>query len=246
MADYLELAIEASEAAAELLRENFGSELNVDAIEAHDIKLELDVRSQELITEKILKAFPDHAIYGEEGMAGNQESEFQWIVDPIDGTVNYFYGIPHFAISIALRRGEEMIAGVIHDPILREVWTVEEGGPARLDGREISVSARDDPAQAMVTVGFAKTKESLEKGMARFGEIARQVRKVRTLGSAALGLAYISCGRLDAYIEEQISLWDIAAGKMLVEQAGGIVRLTPHAEGGDKFSIVATNGKLEF
>ena len=107
----LEVAIGAARAAGELLRANFGHALAVNAFEAHDIKLELDVRSQDLITRQLLAAFPDHAIYGEEGIAGNQAGEHQWIVDPIDGTVNYFYGIPHFCISIALRQRDGNAGG---------------------------------------------------------------------------------------------------------------------------------------
>src|SRR3954454_8486867 len=117
MNTYLQAAIAAARAAGELLRNHFGKALDVNAFEAHDIKLDLDVRSQELITQRLLGQFPDHAIYGEEGIAGNQQSEFQWIVDPIDGTVNYFYSIPHFCISIALRERGEIMVGVIYDPM---------------------------------------------------------------------------------------------------------------------------------
>ncbi len=105
---------------------------------AYDIKLALDVESQELITSILLEAFPDHAIFGEEGIAGNQDSRFQWIVDPIDGTVNYFYGIPHFCISIALREDGELKTGVIYDPMLDELWAVEKGGAPTLNGTVIS------------------------------------------------------------------------------------------------------------
>ncbi len=127
MSNYLDTAATAARAAGALLRENFGRELNVNAFAAHDIKLELDVRAQELITQIILARFPDHAIYGEEGMDGNPDGEFQWIVDPLDGTVNYFYGIPHFCVSIAVRRREasEILAGVIYDPMREE--TVHRG-----------------------------------------------------------------------------------------------------------------------
>src|SRR5271155_4403322 len=110
MTDYLEAATAAAHEAGELLRQNFGQKLDVDAFEAHDIKLELDVRTQALITKHLLGLFPGHAIYGEEGLAGNQASAYHWIVDPIDGTVNYFYSIPHFCISIALRHGSDIVA----------------------------------------------------------------------------------------------------------------------------------------
>lgn len=124
----LDLATAAARAAGSLLRSSFGSPLNVNALEAHDIKLELDVKTQALITHMVLDQFPDHAIYGEEGIAGNQSSAFQWIIDPIDGTVNYFYGIPHFCISIALREASDILLGVIYDPIRDEMWQARKGG----------------------------------------------------------------------------------------------------------------------
>jgi len=115
MTHYLDAAVDAARAAGQLLRHNFQQPLRINSSEAHDIKLEIDVRSQELITESLLKKFPEHALYGEEGIVGDQNSDHQWVVDPLDGTVNYFYGIPHFCVSIALRFKGEIIVGVIHD-----------------------------------------------------------------------------------------------------------------------------------
>ena len=132
--------MEAAQAAGGLLRAHYGRPLAVDLNEAHDIKLELDRRSQALIESLLLVRFPSHAIYGEEGVSGDAGSEFQWVIDPIDGTVNYFYGIPHFAISIALRQAGRIIAGVIYDPMRDELWTVEDGGAAALNGQPIAVS----------------------------------------------------------------------------------------------------------
>src|SRR4029434_6475895 len=132
--NYLDVAISAAKRAGNLLRENFGVVPEVNELLDHDIKLALDVRTQQLITDHLLGEFPDHALYGEEGIAGNQSSEWQWIVDPIDGTVNYFYGIPHFCISIALRRAGEIQLGVIHDPMRNEMWAVARGGTPTLNG----------------------------------------------------------------------------------------------------------------
>ncbi len=244
MREFIETAEAAARAAGGLLKEHYETELDVDELKAHDIKLALDVESQELITARILDDFPEHAIYGEEGIAGNQDSAYQWIVDPIDGTVNFFFGIPHFCISIAVRKEGEMVAGVIFDPMLEEMWSVIRGEPAALNGRPIAVSNRGQLSEAVVTIGFSKTKESMEAGFQRYRRIAFQVRKTRMLGSAALAMAYIACGRLDAYIEEQISLWDIAAGHLLIESAGGRVDLKPNPGHPDKHSIVAWNGKL--
>ena len=240
----LSIAIDAARAAGQLLRDNYETDLVVDEMKDHDIKLNLDVKSQDLITEMILGRFPDHAIYGEEGLAGNQDSPNQWIVDPIDGTVNYYYGIPHFCVSIAMRAEEKLLVGVIYDPMMDELYEVGAEGPATRNGKPISVSDRDEMKDAVMTIGFSKSKEALDAGLARYKEIAHQIRKSRMMGSAALAMAYISCGRLDAYIEEQISLWDIAAGQLLIERAGGTVVLKDSASHADKMGIVASNGKL--
>ena len=240
----LELATDAALTAGRLLRQHFGSDATVDEASHHDIKLALDKESQELITGILLGARPGDALYGEEGIAGNQDSDRQWIVDPIDGTVNFFYGIPHFCVSIALRIGGEIVVGVIHDPMVGETWTVEKGGPAMLNGVPIQASRRDRFEQSILFVGCGKDEEALRTGIERFHKASLRARKMRMMGSAALGMAYIASGRLDAYIESRISLWDIAAGQLLVETAGGKVDLTPVAGHADAWSIVATNGRL--
>jgi myo-inositol-1(or 4)-monophosphatase len=240
----LELAVHAAHRAGILLKSHFGSDAAVDEASHHDIKLALDKESQQLITNILLGARPEDALYGEEGTAGNPESPRQWIVDPIDGTVNFFYGIPHFCVSIALRVNDEVVLGVIHDPMVGETWTVEAGGPPMLDGKPVQVSSRTDLAESVLFIGCGKDEEALRTGLARFERASRRARKMRMMGSAALGMAYIACGRLDAYIESRISLWDIAAGKLLVERAGGKVLLEPIAGHADSWSIVASNGAV--
>jgi myo-inositol-1(or 4)-monophosphatase len=240
----LALATHAALEAGKLLRKHFGTDTVVDESSAHDIKLALDKESQELITQILLDARPGDALYGEEGIAGNQDSERHWIVDPIDGTVNYYYGIPHFCVSIALRVGEEIVVGVIHDPMVGETWTVEKGGVPQLNGQPITTSKRTELAESILFVGCGKDDAALRTGMDRFQRASLRARKMRMMGSAALGMAYIACGRLDAYIESRISLWDIAAGKLLVEAAGGVVELTAVTGYADAWSIVASNGKI--
>jgi myo-inositol-1(or 4)-monophosphatase len=246
MKEFSDIAEEAARAAGKLLRDHYGNDQEVETFEDHDIKLHLDVRCQELITGIILDRFPDHKIVGEEGNAGVENSQFQWVVDPIDGTVNYFFGIPHFCVSIALRHGagDDWMLGVIYDPMMNELWTIEAEGTPMLNGKPITTSGRQEMAEAVVTVGFSKTKASMEAGFERYREIASQVRKSRMMGSAALAMAYIACGRLDAYIEEVISLWDIAAGRLLVEAAGGCVEMVASPIDPSKLSICAWNGKL--
>ncbi len=245
MLHYLEAAEEAARAAGDLLRARFREPLTVNATTAHDIKLEVDVLAQNLIAEILLRHFPEHALYGEEGLVGDQSSAHQWVVDPLDGTVNYFYGLPHFCVSIALRYRGEIILGVIYDPIREELWSGEKGQPPLLNGVEFRVSARADLAEAIVSVGLSKTSATIDAGLPLLQEMAHRVRKCRMLGSAALDLAYVACGRLDAYIEQGISLWDIAAGWLLVEAAGGRVEMKPRTDLPDKFSIVASNGLLD-
>jgi len=241
--DCLATALDAAHQAGDLLRANFGKELGVNSMEAHDIKLELDVRSQDLITGILLSRFPDHALYGEEGLAGNQSSAWHWIVDPIDGTVNYFYGIPHFCISIALRYEGDMVLGVILDPMRNDLWQVVKGGQPLLNGEPIRVSTRSTLGDAILSVGFSKTKTTIDSGLPLFEKMVYRARKCRAMGSAALDLAYVACGRLDAYIEQAVSLWDIAAGQLLVEAAGGKVDVK-EAEIKDKFSVVASSGNV--
>lgn len=240
-----EKAIEAARIAGSMMRKNAATDLVVNEEEKFDIKLELDVRCQDAISEHLLAAFPGHAIFGEEGLAGDQSSPWQWIVDPIDGTMNFFHGIPHYCVSIALRHHGDLVLGVIYDPCQDELWLTEEGR-STLNGQAIKVSNRKDPGQAMITVGFSKSAASLETGFRRYKHIVGQVRKSRLMGSAALAMSYIATGRLDAYIEHEISLWDIAAGKLLIENAGGVVSLTPLSpeKGEEKYSIIASNAAL--
>jgi|TARA_B100001057_G_C22869311_1_gene958045 myo-inositol-1(or 4)-monophosphatase len=246
MSQFLETAIEAAKSAGQLLRDHYYKDKAVDAYEQYDIKLELDVMSQNIISEVILNHFPKHSIIGEEGDNISEQSEYHWVVDPIDGTVNYFYGIPHFCVSIALKKSEndEWVLGVIYDPMMDELWAVEVGNKPTLNGKIINTSERSKMSEAVVTIGFSKSKEAMDAGFERYKKISTSVRKSRMMGSAALALAYIACGRLDAYIEDVISLWDIAAGKLLVEAAGGKVDLIESAVMKGKLSICSWNGNL--
>ena len=244
----LETAIEAAAEAGKLLRKNFGGTLGVSSSVQHDIKLEIDEQAQKLITRVILADFPDHGILGEEGAAGHKDADVRWVVDPLDGTVNYFYGIPHYAVSIAAqqRTGNtwETVAGVVLDPELDELFVTEKGKPAVLQGRPIHVSERTRLDEAIVAIGFFKSAETINRSLANFAGMIHKVRKVRLMGAAALDCAYVACGRYDAYIEYGIKLWDIAAGQLIIENAGGRIESKPSADGEHAFDVRMWNGKM--
>ena len=259
----LATAVKAARAAGKIMRANWHRPKRVNSAEAHDIKLELDVRCQKLIEKNLRAAFPQIPLLGEEGDSGDMNAEYRWVVDPIDGTVNYAFGIPHAAVSIALQKRVESresrvesskrlrvtrhaphvtLLGVIYGPFTDELWTVTRGGPTRLNGRVVRVSKRARLEDAIIAMGFSKSKANLEKSLPHLARLARRAMKIRIMGSAALELAYVASGRLDAYIERTINLWDIAAGALMVECSGGEFYTQP-APGG-KFRMVADNGLL--
>jgi len=169
-------------------------------------------------------------------------AEYRWVIDPIDGTVNYFFGMPHAAVSIALEHRKKSVVGVIYDPFTDEIWTTIKGAPTRLNGKIVRVSNRTKIEDCVIAMGFSKSQDNLEKSLPHLIRISRRAKKIRILGSAALELVYVASGRLDAYIERTINLWDVAAGSLLVENAGGEFYCVP-APGG-KLRMCADNGRL--
>lgn len=248
-------AVAAAKAVGALMRRNLAAKKAANEVTQHDIKLELDVRSQTLIQKSLHSTFPRTALLGEEGVAGDPNSPTRWVVDPIDGTVNFAYGIPHACVSIALQQrsakpgarayedGYETMMGVVYDPFSDELWTAIRGEPARLNGRIVHVSRRQKLAESIVSIGFAKNRETLEATLPYFIKLVYRVRKVRIMGSAALALTYVATGRFDAYIERGIRLWDIAAGGLIVECAGG--EFWRQAVGHDHYyRMITSNGLL--
>jgi myo-inositol-1(or 4)-monophosphatase len=237
------------------MRHNLAKVKHANTATQYDVKLELDVRSQKLIERTLRGVFPGIPVLGEEGNAGRVDAEYRWVVDPIDGTVNFSYGIPHACVSIALQRqaarpgpgtyehGYETLLGVVYDPFCDEMWTAVQGGPARLNGRPIRVSKRKNLYEAILSMGFGKTARMLKLSLPCFNRLVRRTRRIRMMGSAALALAYVATGRFDAYIERGIRLWDIAAGGVIVECAGG--EFWRKATGARyEYQMVASNGRL--
>jgi myo-inositol-1(or 4)-monophosphatase len=233
------------------MRKNLNAEKKANEITSHDIKLELDVRCQKLIEKKLHAAFPEIALLGEEGDAGDENADYRWVVDPIDGTVNFAHGIPHACVSIALQvqspkskvQSHETLAGVVYDPFQDELWTAIRGQRAHLNGRVIRVSKASQLKDCIVSIGFAKSSSNLERALPYFTWLARRVMKIRMMGSAALALTYVASGRLDVYIERGISLWDVAAGGLIVECAGGKFWLE-ETPGRYKYRMIASNGQV--
>ena len=239
----LAVAVKAARAAGKVMHANWHKPKHVNCAEAHDIKLELDVRCQALI-EKILRgAFPELPVLGEEGISGDMTAAYRWVVDPIDGTVNYFFGMPHACVSIALQHREESVVGVIYDPFANEIWTTMKGEPTRLNGKIVRVSNRTKIGDCIIAMGFSKSQDNLDISLPHLIRLSRRAKKIRIMGSAALELAYVASGRLDAYIERRINLWDVAAGSLLVENAGGEF-YAPPAPGKFRYAMCADNGKL--
>lgn len=254
----IEITSQIARDAGALLRDGFGQTQKINQAEFHDIKLQMDVDCQRLIEGQLRRAFPSHSIIGEEESHGDPNAEFRWVVDPLDGTVNYTYGIPHFCVSIALQKrnpscrlakelgGYESVVGVIYDPMRNELFASERGKGAFLNGKKIQVSARTKMEEAIVTVGFSKSEETIQRGLEHLQKMVRKVRKTRMMGAAALDIAYVAAGRIEAYMEYSVRLWDIAAGILIAEEAGGAIHLEPLQGGPHMFKAMVSNGKIEF
>ncbi len=243
LASLLKTAETTARQAGKFIREKSHETIVINEAHQHDLKIQLDVESQHMIEQALSKAFPDHAILGEEGGEGSGGKGFEWIVDPIDGTVNLTYGIPHFCVSIACRLDNEVVLGVVYDPNRDECFTASKDQGAFLNGKRISVSKRTDLKEAILALGFSKDKDSVQKCLELYQHYGPRVRKLRAMGSAALDMSYIASGRLDGYIEQGIKIWDIAAGLILIQEAGGKVDLTPQTQS-HHYHVCAWNGKL--
>ena len=236
-------AVTAARAAGQLMYRNWHKPKLVNQDDPHDIKLALDVRCQQLIQRILRRAFPGVPVLGEEGITGDVTADYRWVVDPIDGTVNYAFGMPHCGVSIALQQGERSVVGVIYDPFTDELWTVIRGGPTRLNGRIVRVSRHTRVEDSIIALGFSKSAANLAKCLPHLNRLMRRAKKIRILGSAALELAYVASGRLDAYVERRVNLWDVAAGGLMVEASGGEFYARPVA-GQYRYTMCADNGKL--
>jgi len=241
------VGIRAALEAGELLRKGFGTSFAIHAKEGvHNLVTEYDHASEKLIISSIKKHYPDHSFLAEEGgkVAGNS---FQWVIDPLDGTVNFAHGIPFFAVTLALRKGAETLFGVVYQPLSQELFVAQKGLGSFLNGKKLQVSPVQEIQRAFLVTGFPyNLRENPHHCIEHFIDILRLGIPIRRLGVAALDLSYVAAGRFDGFFEVSLAPWDCAAGNLLIELAGGKVSSWK----GSPFSIdsyepiLASNGAI--
>ena len=220
----LAAAIAAAEAGAEVLGRYFRSgRLRVDVKGQHDFVTQADRESEAALVAEILARFPDHRILAEEGSAHEgARSDYEWVIDPLDGTTNFLQGLPVWAVSIACRRGDELLAGVVLDPEGGNLFTATRGGGAHWNGRPMRVAPRPSLDDAFLATGYPfRARAALDLYLALFRSVFSRARAIRRCGAAALDLAYTAAGVYDGFFELRLSPWDVAAGALLVLEAGG-------------------------
>lgn len=254
---FLESAVLAARAAGDHARGQRSRTREVHQQFAHDVKLQLDLECQDKATRLLLDRHPDHAILGEEdveavaqavgtqasaSVTGARHPRFEWVIDPIDGTVNFFHGLPLWCSSVALRIDGVSVVGVVYAPELDELFTATLTEPARLNGEPIAASHTRDLAGALMLTGLTQKSEADATRVEVIAALAQHVQKVRVLGSAALDMCRVARGQADAYWEPAIHVWDMAASSLIVERAGGRGRMLQ--QHGTVVNYVATNAHL--
>lgn len=223
----LNIAVRAARAAGKILVKNFdqGSPVEAESKGLNDWVTDMDRAAEQAIINTIKKSYPDHGIIAEEsGTQAGKENDFQWVIDPLDGTTNYMRGIPHFCISIALLHKGSVQQAVVYDPMREELFTASRGAGAQLNGRRLRISPKVELKGAILATGFPfKMKNRLPEYLEMFSTLFEHCADIRRAGSAALDLAYVAAARHDAFWEMGLKPWDMLAGELLVREAGGIV-----------------------
>jgi myo-inositol-1(or 4)-monophosphatase len=220
------VACDAAKIAGRLLRSRFSEEgsIAVEQKGLHDFVTEVDRQAEGAVLGYLREHFPDHAVMAEESSPEARAADYRWVVDPLDGTTNFIHGVPVFAVSVALEDRQGLVAGVIHDPLRDETFHAHRGGGARLNGEPIHCSQPAGAHEALIATGFPFRELSrLDRYLRAFETFVRSTAGMRRAGSAAIDLAYTACGRYDGFWEIGLSRWDIAAGALIVQEAGGRV-----------------------
>jgi myo-inositol-1(or 4)-monophosphatase len=235
----------AREAGAQLLEAFAGPAKEVVAKSTPtDLVSAADEAAQDLIRSRLAAARPDDGFLGEEGGDETGSSGLRWIVDPLDGTINFLFGIPQWAVSIAVEDADGVLAGVVYDPPRGELWAADRDGPATLDGEPIQASSRTELGTALISTGFGYDAEVRRAQAAQIAALLPDVRDVRRFGAAALDLAWCAAGRYDAYFERGVHRWDIAAGGLICERAGLAVETLPEQPPQAEGILVATQALI--
>ncbi len=222
----LDIAIKAARLAGKVIIDNLGkiSKKDIDTKKTSDFVTRVDEESEQVIIYAIKERFPNHHFLAEESLQATDAQEYRWIIDPLDGTTNYIHQYPVFSISIALEYKKEIILGVVYDPLREELFTAEKGRGAFLNKHPIKVSSIHSLKDCLVTTGFPfRSKEFIDVYLKLFKTVFHKISDLRRAGSAALDLSYLSCGRCEGFFEIGLSPWDIAAGDILIREAGGVV-----------------------
>jgi len=222
----LNTAVRAARAAGTVILRHIerAPDLSVDLKGRNDFVTEVDRQAETAIIQHLHKAYPQHAILAEESGEHGRNKDFLWIIDPLDGTTNYLHGFPQFAVSIALQYRGKLDQAVIYDPLKNELFTASRGGGAQLDNRRIHVTRQNKLEGALLGTGFPfRELEHLDEYLQGFRTLISQTAGIRRAGAAALDLAYVASGRLDGFWEYGLKPWDMAAGALLIEEAGGMI-----------------------
>jgi myo-inositol-1(or 4)-monophosphatase len=222
LASYLETAVEIAREASAVISKFAEQRIGFSLKGEHDLVTEADRASEALIVDRLRKHYPSHAVVAEEGSRVDGSSEFCWYIDPLDGTTNFAHGFPQYNVSIGLERAGELIAGVVADPTRNEFFTAERGSGAFLNGSRMQVSRAARLEDALTGTGFPSRKRHQNVNVHFFYQLSMISHGVRRAGAAALDLAYVACGRLDMFWEFALNPWDMAAGVLLVREAGGV------------------------
>ena len=245
MASYLETAAEIAHEAGALLATYFERRVTFELKDAFDLVTEADRASEKLVVERLRSHFPSHSIVAEEGGGHQGGSEYCWYVDPLDGTTNFAHSYPVYNVTLGLERNGEMVAGVVFDPDRQEIFTAERGAGAYLNNHRIRVSSTKRLEDALASTGFPSRRRHLSVNIHFYHQMAMATHGVRRGGAAAIDLAYVACGRLDAFWEFGLHPWDMAAGTLLVSEAGGRcsdMKGEPHGMPGPH--LLTTNGAI--
>lgn len=242
----LDFAIRVAQEAGRLLRDRLGTRIDITHKGAINLVTDVDLASERLIVDRIATHYPRHQVLAEEGGLAESGSDYRWIIDPLDGTTNYAHSYPVFCVSIGLEHRGEIVLGVVYDPMRDELFTAERGGGAALNNRPVRVSATDDLMHSLLSTGFPyDIRTSTLTNLDHWANFAMNAQALRRDGAAALDLCYVACGRYDGFWELNLSAWDVAAGALIVTEAGGRVS---DFQGGEfsayRPEIVASNGLI--